>query len=416
VNFSPTYIAELHETLPAMTLVACLLYGIIAFNAGAYSLMWVRSVSVEAGPAVRSLALTYGALFLISYFFRLERDFSRLLLLAAMLLSLFLVITFRLFVGTLVDGRLRGRLVRQLLLCDRCDFPVPAHFERINVTELGLRPDLKDPAMLHLLAQTINGADRVTVACRPEDRRNWAMMLKGSNVRGEIIMNEIDIYGPLAIGRVDTASALTVSVGMLPLRKAIGKRAFDLACCVPGLIALAPALAITALAVKLDSRGPVLFRQRRVGRGNEFFHILKFRSMRVEQTDSDGAVSASRDDSRITRVGYFIRRTSIDELPQLFNVLMGQMSIVGPRPHALGSLAGEQLFWDVDERYWHRHVLKPGITGLAQVRGYRGATVHTHDLTNRLQADLEYIANWSFWRDMVIVLMTLKVIIHRNTY
>lgn len=416
LHFSPTYATEISTTLPPMTVVACLLYGIIAFNAGAFSLIWVRSISVETGPAVRSLMLTYGALFLISYFFRLERDFSRLLLALAMILSLFLIVTFRVMVGTLIDTRLRGRLVRQVLLCDNCNFQPPADFERIDVAALGLRPDLKDPAMLNMLAQTIQNADRVTIACQPENRRNWAMMLKGLNVRGEIIMDEIGLYGPLAIGRVGASSALTVSIGTLPLRKAIAKRAFDLACCIPAVIALAPALAIIALAIKLDSKGPVLFRQRRVGRGNEFFHILKFRSMRVERTDSDGSRSASRDDDRITRVGYFIRRTSIDELPQLFNVLLGQMSIVGPRPHALGSLAGDQLFWDVDERYWHRHALKPGITGLAQVRGYRGATVYTEDLTNRLQADLEYIANWSFWKDLAIVFMTLKVVVHRNTY
>ncbi len=102
--------------------------------------------------------------------------------------------------------------------------------------------------------------------------------------------------------------------------------------------------------------------------------------MRVETSDSDGTRSASRDDDRITRIGRFIRRTSIDELPQLINVLLGEMSLVGPRPHALGSMAGDELFWRVDRQYWHRHALKPGITGLAQVRGFRGATEHRRDI------------------------------------
>nr|WP_253072612.1 sugar transferase [Sphingomonas sp. H160509] len=173
---------------------------------------------------------------------------------------------------------------------------------------------------------------------------------------------------------------------------------------------------LTALVIKCDSRGPIFFRQQRVGRGNALFEVFKFRSMRVEQSDASGTVSASRDDVRITRVGRVIRATSIDELPQLLNVLFGSMSIVGPRPHALGSLAGQQLFWEVDERYWHRHALKPGITGLAQVRGFRGATHERSDLTRRLQADLEYIIGWSVLRDFAILISTVRVVVHRNAF
>lgn len=270
--------------------------------------------------------------------------------------------------------------------------------------------------MLNMFSNLIGGCERVVIACPFEERKAWAMMLKGANVRGEIIAQEIDQFGALGVSKLERAPTLLVSVGPLQLRKAIAKRAFDLMFCIPVLILMAPALAMVALAIKLDSRGPVLFRQRRVGQGNAFFDILKFRSMRTDMSDASGSQSTRRDDDRITRVGYFIRRTSIDELPQLFNVLMGQMSIVGPRPHALGSTAGERLFWDIDERYWHRHALKPGITGLAQVRGFRGATHQEEDLTGRLQADLEYISKWSFWLDLTIVVMTLKVLVHKNTY
>jgi lipopolysaccharide/colanic/teichoic acid biosynthesis glycosyltransferase len=103
-------------------------------------------------------------------------------------------------------------------------------------------------------------------------------------------------------------------------------------------------------------------------------------------------------------------------LPQLFNVLRGEMSLVGPRPHALGSLAGNALFWEVDERYWHRHALKPGLTGLAQIRGFRGATPDKKDLADRLNADLEYLAGWTIWRDVSILAGTLRVIVHPNAY
>jgi polysaccharide biosynthesis protein PslA len=144
--------------------------------------------------------------------------------------------------------------------------------------------------------------------------------------------------------------------------------------------------------------------------------VLKFRSMRIEASDRAGNRSASRSDDRITRVGRLIRRTSLDELPQLINVVRGDMSIVGPRPHALASTAGEALFWELDSRYIHRHAIKPGMTGLAQVRGYRGATRSAEDLTNRLQADLEYLSGWTIWRDIRIIFRTFRVLTHSNAF
>ena len=154
----------------------------------------------------------------------------------------------------------------------------------------------------------------------------------------------------------------------------------------------------------------------RVGRGSRQFRIYKFRSMSVQGTDHDGAKSAAKDDDRVTRVGRFIRRTSIDELPQLFNVIAGDMSLVGPRPHALGSLAGDDLFWRVDDQYWIRHALKPGLTGLAQVRGHRGATDTLEDLRLRVRSDLEYLTNWSLGLDVLILFQTVRVLVHPKAY
>ena len=138
--------------------------------------------------------------------------------------------------------------------------------------------------------------------------------------------------------------------------------------------------------------------------------------MYANSGDLYGDRSASRDDDRVTRVGRFIRKTSIDELPQLLNVLRGDMSLVGPRPHALGSLAGNDLFWQASKQYWLRHALKPGITGLAQIRGFRGATQNVDDLEQRVRCDLEYLTNWSIGHDLMILLKTLRVVVHKNAY
>jgi len=182
------------------------------------------------------------------------------------------------------------------------------------------------------------------------------------------------------------------------------------------ILLLSPVLIAAAIAVRLSSPGPLLFRQARLGKDARPFQILKFRSMRAELSDHDASQLTQKDDPRVTRVGAFIRKTSIDELPQLFNVLKGDMSIVGPRPHAAGAKAANSLYWEVDSRYWARHCIKPGITGLAQIRGHRGTTDAHEDLLLRLQSDLEYVTDWSVARDLRIMLATVAVLMHARAY
>ena len=270
--------------------------------------------------------------------------------------------------------------------------------------------------MLNRLGQVVHGADFVLVCCRAEDRADWAHLLKGTDVPSHVLMPEFALLGGTTIGRFHGHPMMQISSGVLDIRERFQKRVLDLALTVPTIVALTPVLALVAVLIKLDTRGPILFQQERLGRGNRLFQLYKFRSMYVQDSDARGETSTTRGDVRITRVGRFIRATSLDELPQLFNVLAGNMSLVGPRPHALGSLAGIELFWDVDQRYWHRHALKPGITGLAQVRGFRGATLERDDLVNRLHADLEYFDDWSIWRDVRILLSTFRVVIHPNAF
>jgi lipopolysaccharide/colanic/teichoic acid biosynthesis glycosyltransferase len=166
-------------------------------------------------------------------------------------------------------------------------------------------------------------------------------------------------------------------------------------------------MAAVALAIKLDSKGPVLFRQRRYGFNNELIEVFKFRSMYVEASDANAAKLVSKGDPRVTRVGRFIRKTSLDELPQLFNVVFsGNLSLVGPRPHALQAKAEHRLYEEAVDGYFARHRVKPGITGWAQVNGWRGETDTKDKIQRRVEHDLYYIENWSLLFDVYILMRT----------
>ncbi|WP_407521721.1 undecaprenyl-phosphate glucose phosphotransferase [Methylobacterium oryzisoli] len=172
------------------------------------------------------------------------------------------------------------------------------------------------------------------------------------------------------------------------------------------LIGFAPVMIAVALAVKLTSRGPVFFRQKRYGFNNELIEVYKFRSMYVDQSDSGAAKLVTRGDPRVTPVGRFIRKTSLDELPQLFNVLKGDLSLVGPRPHALQAKAANTLYDQVVDGYFARHKVKPGLTGWAQINGWRGETDTSEKIQRRVEHDLYYIENWSVLFDLRILVKT----------
>jgi len=191
------------------------------------------------------------------------------------------------------------------------------------------------------------------------------------------------------------------------------KRVLDIVFVTGALVLLVPLFVMTAIAIKLDSPGPVIFWQRRSGFNGRKFYIMKFRTMSVLE-DGETVMQAKPKDSRVTRVGYWLRRTSIDELPQLFNVLRGHMSIIGPRPHAL---AHDTEFGKLVANYAYRHHVKPGITGWAQVNGFRGRTCTVSDVEKRLELDLWYIDNWSLGLDFKISLMTIfEIIKGENAY
>jgi Undecaprenyl-phosphate glucose phosphotransferase len=185
------------------------------------------------------------------------------------------------------------------------------------------------------------------------------------------------------------------------------KLAFDKIVGALALIALSPVLLATAIAIKLDSPGPVLFRQRRYGFNNELVEVFKFRSMYADKADATATKLVTRGDPRVTRVGRFIRKTSLDELPQLLNVVFkGNLSLVGPRPHAVHAKAADRQYDEVVDGYFARHRVRPGITGWAQVNGWRGETDTHEKIQQRVEHDLHYIENWSILFDLYILAVT----------
>ncbi|OAN66980.1 exopolysaccharide biosynthesis polyprenyl glycosylphosphotransferase [Sphingomonas sp. TDK1] len=387
-----------------------------ALASGTYSLACLRYPVSGVKSIFSAFFFSIFVVLLGSYMLTAELPLSRVQLAEGAVLALTLITMGRLGFRSHVRGATGGKLLDELVIVDGVPLDVAGDTIALDARIINLSPNPRDPQMLHRLGTAVSGFDRVIVACSEEHRAVWALLLKGMNIKGEILVPQFNALGAIGVDAFDGKDTLVVSQGPLNMPNRAKKRALDLAITLPALLALAPLMILVAIAIRLESPGPILFAQDRVGRGNRLFKILKFRSMRQTLCDADGNVSASRDDDRITRVGRFIRKTSIDELPQLLNVLRGDMSVVGPRPHALGSRAANHFFWEIDERYWQRHTLKPGMTGLAQVRGFRGATDRRVDLTNRLQADMEYIDGWDIWRDITILFKTLRVIVHSNAF
>lgn len=197
----------------------------------------------------------------------------------------------------------------------------------------------------------------------------------------------------------------------------VGKEIEDKFFAIIFLTLLTPVFFILAILIKLDSPGPVFFRQKRYGLNNRLIEIYKFRSLHVSQQDDNAEKLVTKNDSRVTRIGAFIRRTSLDELPQLINVLKGEMSIVGPRPHALKASAAGELYDEAVNEYAARHKVKPGITGWAQVNGWRGETDTKEKIVKRVEFDVYYIENWSLFLDFKIVLKTpIALVFQKNAY
>jgi Undecaprenyl-phosphate glucose phosphotransferase len=270
-----------------------------------------------------------------------------------------------------------------------------------------LRPQIlgSTNAMLNYIRR--NRVDRVVVALPwvASDRIDALLKkLRTVPVRIDLVPNNVVWQFPgLNMERICSVPVLTIANSRVNDQMGMVKRLEDVIISSVLLAMISPLLVLIALIIKLDSKGPVIFKQRRHGFNNQVFEVYKFRSMTVADSASKEVVQATRNDRRVTRVGRFLRRSSLDELPQLFNVLFGHMSIVGPRPHAVQH---NMEYSGIISEYFARHNVKPGITGWAQVNGLRGETDTVEKMHRRVEFDLHYIEHWSLLLDLKIILMT----------
>jgi lipopolysaccharide/colanic/teichoic acid biosynthesis glycosyltransferase len=391
-------------------------YLTVALYNRAYSMRALEHTAFSITRAQLALAVSSAIIVFIGFYAKSVLEVSRLAFSFSVLTGLISLAWMRLRMRGVVRWRCGASVVNHLVIDDggpSVNIPGAYH---VSAAAFGLAPDLDDPHTLDRIGMVMRNADRVIISTPPQRRIAWAIVLRGANVAGEVIDETVCQLGAHGARHVEGQGLLQVSAGPLGLQDRATKRLLDLLLAGGAVLLLAPLFCLVALAIKLEDGGPVFFVQKRVGRSNRFFDIYKFRSMSVNKVGRDGAQSASRTDSRVTKVGRILRSSSVDELPQLFNVLRGDMSLVGPRPHAIRSQAGDKLFWEIDQRYWERHALRPGLTGLAQVRGLRGATETESDLSGRLHSDLEYVSGWSLWRDIGILLATFRVLVHDRAF
>lgn len=396
------------------------------FLVGMYGTWRGKSFTSHAAHLLAGWLLAGALMTMIGFFAKHGNDYSRIWFLSTLGISVTASIGLRLLAHlALRRARRAGRNLKQVVLV--C--PGPENLPRL--------PSVK---LLHeqgyALTEVLNGAEsedwlaalpgRVDAAKAHEV---WLMLpLKdGALIHSAIYalrhhvvavrfmpqLNDLPLLNH-QVSRVAGFYSIDLSVTPMDGTARIVKRIEDVV--IGGLIfmMILPLCVLIALAIKLTSPGPVLFKQYRTGINGRSFKVYKFRSMVMHEESKGQVTQASKGDARVTRVGAFLRRTSLDELPQFFNVLQGRMSIVGPRPHAL---AHNQYYKDLVESYMQRHKVKPGITGWAQVNGLRGETDTLDKMQARVEHDLWYIDNWSLWLDLKIIFLTvLKGFVNPNAY
>ena len=402
-------------------IVASIAYALLAWNLGLYSLPALLQTRRDYGLMLLSWMLTVFLLALLLFLLKLGAQLSRGSVLSFILLTFVTLIGWRKFVKhtirlALENGALSGR--KAILIGTRNELAAlraDKLLETFGLKEIARTTlpnhDANDPVIAQIEISALGEA--IDLARKSLAEEVILALPWGNSVHLDFVREQLRV-SPLPVrlmpdryirsvwaGQGVASGALLIDLQRAPLTKTelATKRVFDLVIGSTMLVVLFPLLAVAAVAVKLESRGPVIFRQRRRGFNGREFVIHKFRTMRVMEY-GDNIQQASRRDPRVTRLGRLLRRSSIDELPQLFNVLSGEMSLVGPRPHAV---AHDQEYGDLVGNYAFRHQVKPGITGWAQVNGFRGETAHVDQMRKRIEFDVWYINNWSVALDFQIL-------------
>jgi Undecaprenyl-phosphate glucose phosphotransferase len=434
-----SYVGWGQEAFYVPVILGAVLFANIMLNAArAHRIAVYRTVIQQNGRVLAAWSMVMVALAFLAFFFKASDVVSRVWLVTWYATGTVMLVTFRMSLRALIgqwtaEGRLRRRTV---IVGGGADAGVLIEAIRksagSDINLCGLfddRIDDRSPEMvagcpkLGRVADLIEFArrtrvDLVIVSMPLSAERRVLEMLK------QLWVLPVDIRLSAHMSKLRFTSRSYSYLGDVAVFDVVDrpisdwnlvfKWIFDRGVALLALVLLSPVMLATAIAIKLDSKGPVLFKQNRHGFNNELIEIYKFRSMYTDRADQGAAKLVTKDDPRVTKVGRIIRKTSIDELPQLFNVLKGQLSIVGPRPHALQAKAANVLYYEAVEGYFARHRVKPGITGWAQINGWRGETDTLDKIMQRVNHDLYYIEHWSLVLDLYILLMTPVSLLSRN--
>ncbi|WP_456701910.1 undecaprenyl-phosphate glucose phosphotransferase [Bradyrhizobium sp. USDA 4449] len=418
-------------------LIAALLYVLIGQSAGFYDLRVAFSKRAgDIGRIFTQWSLVSLLLTLLAFLMKSGAVFSRGSIICFGLLALLLLLVCRRFskrlvVSAVCEGKVQGR--RAITLGTReelASLDAGELLERFGLAEVdrvtfssdghsGFSMSAKELSSLEraLAVGREHSVDEIVLAFPWNDTRKLELVrdrLRVSPLPVQLVPDRrIRSLAENPSFRLRRSLSIEIQRGPLSRLEQLSKRLVDVVGASLGLILLMPLMLLSAIAIKIDSPGPVFFRQRRNGFNAKQFPILKFRTMTVME-DGASVVQAKQFDPRVTKVGGVLRRSSIDEVPQLINVLRGEMSLVGPRPHAL---AHDDHYGDILSQYAYRHHVKPGITGWAQVNGYRGETAQVEQMKGRVDCDLWYINNWSLALDLKILMRTcVELIRSRNAY
>ncbi|TPF75263.1 undecaprenyl-phosphate glucose phosphotransferase [Brucella gallinifaecis] len=406
-----------------------------------YQINILRSPSRHLKRVIISWISVLGAIAITGFLFKVSSDFSRVWFLIWTLSSLIILITTRLFISWKIrrwarNGILERRAVivgggpnaealirlleqqvdNDIRICgifddrdDKRSPPIVAGYPKLgNIQELIEFARIARIDML-IVSLPISAEERILTILN----KLWVLPV---DIRLSAVNSHLR-FRPRAYSYIGTVPMLDIFDKPINDWDSVAKRIFDIVFSLLGIIALSPVMLATAIAIKLDSKGPVIFKQKRHGFNNEIINVWKFRSMYTEHSDPTARNPVTKNDPRVTRVGQFIRKTSIDELPQFFNSLTGSLSLVGPRPHAVTAHTHNVLFNEVVDGYFARHRVKPGVTGWAQINGWRGEIDNNDKLRMRTEYDLYYIENWSLWFDLKILFLTpIRLLNTENAY